>query len=139
MSQEINRMLLELERSMRSINREVINPEIKELTIDGLRPLIRLIAQARARYLRALFELGDKNSGQTPDARQLEELGTGRPHLRLCVDSRRCCEHQQTGQAQQGKDTGFAMKRHSLCPATSLIQHLNLIYFHFVILGLFQI
>ena len=68
-------MLLELERSMRSINREVINPEIKELTIDGLRPLIRLIAQARARYLRALFELGDKNSGQTPDARQLEELG----------------------------------------------------------------
>ena len=75
MSQEINRMLLELERSMRSINREVINPEIKELTIDGLRPLIRLIAQARARYLRALFELGDKNSGHTPDDRQLEELG----------------------------------------------------------------
>ena len=29
MSQEINRMLMELERAMRSINREVINPAIR--------------------------------------------------------------------------------------------------------------
>ena len=75
MSQDINRMLMEFERSMRSINREVINPEIKELTIDGLRPVIRLIAQARARYLKALFELGDTRQGQqVPDEQQLEEL-----------------------------------------------------------------
>jgi len=74
MSQDINRMLMEFERSMRSINREVINPEIKELTIDGLRPVIRLIAQARARYLKALFELGNKRPGQAPDDQQLEEL-----------------------------------------------------------------
>jgi hypothetical protein len=65
---------MEFERSMRSINREVINPEIKELTIDGLRPVIRLIAQARARYLKALFELGDERPGQVPDKQQLEEL-----------------------------------------------------------------
>ncbi len=75
MSQDINRMLMELERSMRSINREVINPEIRELTIDSLRPVIRLIAQARARYLKALFELGEERSGKTPDDGQLEELG----------------------------------------------------------------
>ena len=36
MSQDINRLLMELERSMREANREIINPKITELTLDGL-------------------------------------------------------------------------------------------------------
>ncbi len=67
-------MLMEFERAMRSINREIINPAIKELNIDSLRPLIELIAQARARYLKALFELGENVSQDGPDAQQLAEL-----------------------------------------------------------------
>lgn len=36
----------------------MINPDIQELTIDGLRPVLQLVANARARYLKALFNLG---------------------------------------------------------------------------------
>ena len=76
MNQDINRLLMELERSMRTINHEVINPEITELTIDGLRPVLCLVANARARYLKALFDLGasEKESGGRPTEAQFDEL-----------------------------------------------------------------
>ena len=57
MSQDINRLLMELERDMRSVNREVINPRISELTMGDLRPVLHLVADARARYLKALIDL----------------------------------------------------------------------------------
>lgn len=74
MNQDINRMLLELERSMRATNREVINPMIQELTLDGLRPVLCLVANARARYLKALFELGANAVDCLPTDEQLERL-----------------------------------------------------------------
>ncbi|MCB1800735.1 MAG: hypothetical protein KDI82_03510 [Gammaproteobacteria bacterium] len=74
MNQDINRLLMELERSMRSINHEVINPKITELTIDGLRPVLCLVANARARYLKALFDLGASQSEERPTEAQFEEL-----------------------------------------------------------------
>ncbi|MCW5584546.1 MAG: hypothetical protein KIS75_00305, partial [Chromatiales bacterium] len=58
MNPDINRLLMELERTMRAVNHEVINPQIQALTIDGLRPVLCLVANARARYLKALFDLG---------------------------------------------------------------------------------
>ena len=74
MSQDINRLLMELERHMRSVNREVINPQITELTIDGLDPVLRLVADARARYLRAFFDLGAAVNGEAPSNDQVAEL-----------------------------------------------------------------
>lgn len=74
MSQDINRLLMEFELSMRSINREIINPEIQELTIDGLRPVLCLVAHARARYLKALFDLGSTVPDGLPSDSQYEEL-----------------------------------------------------------------
>lgn len=74
MNQDINRLLMELERSMRAINHEVINPEITELTMDGLRPVLCLVANARARYLKALFDLGASETGERPTESQFEEL-----------------------------------------------------------------
>ena len=75
MGQDNNRLLMELERSMRSVNREIINPVIQELSIDGLRPVLRLVAHARARYLKALVDLGDSTPHDTLNTSQLEELG----------------------------------------------------------------
>lgn len=49
MTQDINRLLMEMERRMRSINRELINPKIKELTVDDMHPVLCLVAHARAR------------------------------------------------------------------------------------------
>jgi len=74
MDQDSNRLLMELERSMRSINREIINPVIQELTIDGLRPFLCMVAQARARYLKAVVDLGDGNLDRHLDSSQLEYL-----------------------------------------------------------------
>lgn len=74
MSQDVNRLLMELERDMREVNREIINPMIRELTSDGLRPVLRLVANARARYLKALFELAAKQPNKTPDESQIQQL-----------------------------------------------------------------
>ena len=74
MNQDINRLLLELERHMRSVNRAAINPQIRELTIDDLDPVLRLVADARARYLRAFFDLGAAVDGEAPGDAQMAEL-----------------------------------------------------------------
>lgn len=74
MNQDINRLLMELERNMRSINRELINPEIKELTVDDVRPVLYLVAHARARYLKALFDLGAGVVDGMPTDAQFDEL-----------------------------------------------------------------
>ena len=74
MNQDINRLLMEFERRMRAINHEVINPQISELTVDGLRPVLCLVANARARYLKSLFELGASETGERPTQAQFDEL-----------------------------------------------------------------
>ena len=74
MTQDINRLLMEMERSMRSINRELINPKIKELTVDDMRPVLCLVAHARARYLKALFDIGAEVQDDMPSDSQFAEL-----------------------------------------------------------------
>lgn len=76
MSQDTNRLLMELEHAIRAINHEVINPQISEVTIDDLRPVLYLVANARARYLKALFEFGAREQGadDRPDAAQFDQL-----------------------------------------------------------------
>ena len=74
MNQDINRLLMELERLMRAVNREVINPQIKELSIEDMRPALCMVANARARYLKAFFELGASTDGDEPTDTQLADL-----------------------------------------------------------------
>ncbi len=64
-----NRLLLELEQAIRTINQEVINPEIPELTIKGICPVLKMVANARADYLKKLFELANNtnDTALTPD------------------------------------------------------------------------
>lgn len=78
MSTDNSRLLLEIERSMRAVNLETINPQITALTLDDVRPVLCMVANARARYLKALFDLGDGQMGSDPDTRpttaQFDEL-----------------------------------------------------------------
>jgi hypothetical protein len=94
MNQDINRLLMELERSMRSINHEVINPQISELSIDGLRPVLCMVAHARARYLKALFDLGASESGnnERPTEAQFEDLRKLRTEFDELMDGARALE-----------------------------------------------
>jgi hypothetical protein len=78
MSQDTNRLLMELERDMREVNRQTINPMIQELSSNGLRPVLSLVASARGRYLKALFSLAAEAPDALPSDDQYEQLAKRR-------------------------------------------------------------
>jgi len=69
-----NRLLLSLEKDMRDINRAVINPEFPSLSIEDLRPLIHLVARARADYLRESFNIASEFPSSLPEADRIQTL-----------------------------------------------------------------
>lgn len=73
---DINRMILQFEHILKQANRERINPAIDELSIDDLKPIIDLVARARASYIKHLYDLSRKyfNSDQFPSAEELKKL-----------------------------------------------------------------
>jgi len=73
---DINRLLLQFDRILRQANREHINPEIEELTVDDLKPLANLVAKSRAIYLKELYTLSKKcdENDTFPSAEELKRL-----------------------------------------------------------------
>jgi len=72
---DVNRMILLFEKAVREVNREEINPKIPELKLDDLHPVIRIVAQSRARYLKELFDIASlTDSGETPSYEQIKKL-----------------------------------------------------------------
>ncbi|MFT7184991.1 MAG: hypothetical protein ACI84K_000363 [Pseudohongiellaceae bacterium] len=73
---DINRLLLQLDRILRQANRDHINPEIEELAVEDLKPLINLVAKSRAIYLKELYTLSKKcdEDGTFPSAEELKRL-----------------------------------------------------------------
>lgn len=57
MPHDNSRLLLEIEKTIREINCELINPLIPELGLDDIRPVMTAVARARAAYLRELLDL----------------------------------------------------------------------------------
>jgi hypothetical protein len=74
MSLEGNRLLLLLDKELRDSNREAINKEIDHLTIEGLKPVLRMVAKSRAAYLKALFSLSELSTAELPSDEQIAEL-----------------------------------------------------------------
>jgi formate dehydrogenase maturation protein FdhE len=73
---DINRLILQFEQLLRESNREHINARIEELNIDGLKPLVDLVARSRATYLEHLYKLCQKyeDSENFPDKEELQRL-----------------------------------------------------------------
>jgi hypothetical protein len=71
---DVKRLLLKFEKSVREINRDEINPTIPELQFNDLDPVIKMVAKARADYLKALFELAGRTDGELPEMEQIKEL-----------------------------------------------------------------
>ncbi|SFB91405.1 hypothetical protein SAMN05660443_0901 [Marinospirillum celere] len=69
-----NRMLIELERIRKEINREVINPLVPELALADLSPLLTMVANARADYVKALLDLAQATEGEAPSIDQVHQL-----------------------------------------------------------------
>lgn len=74
MSQEINRLLLQLEQTIKTLNQETINPVLPKLTLAGLNPVMSMVARTRAAYLKALFDLSSSCSSSPPDSAQIGEI-----------------------------------------------------------------
>lgn len=74
MPSDKNRLLLEIEKNIKEVNREVINPEIPELKLGDVMPVMRMAARARAAYLKALFELADVADDKMPSPDQIKQL-----------------------------------------------------------------
>ncbi|GAB5412822.1 MAG: hypothetical protein Cons2KO_04250 [Congregibacter sp.] len=84
-----NRLLLELEKMRRDINREIMNPAIPELKVDALRPIITMAARARLAYLQELIDIS-KLSPEMPSHEQINMLARQREayeELRAAVNA----------------------------------------------------
>ena len=68
------RLLLQLEQTRKRINRTLINPEIKTLDIGDLKPIVQMVARARAAYVAELFELAGSGSEEARDVSRLRAL-----------------------------------------------------------------
>lgn len=73
---DINRLLLQYDRILRQANRDHINPEIEELTVEGLKPIANVVAKSRAVYLKEIYTLCKKydESDDFPSAEELKRL-----------------------------------------------------------------
>lgn len=75
MNSKNTRLLMQLEQTRREINRELINPEIREISAAEFRPIMEMVAKARAEYVNELFTQA-KNSSENDriDSSRLQEL-----------------------------------------------------------------
>lgn len=69
-----NRLLLELEKQRREINRNIINAAIPELSLEALNPMLTMVAQARKNYLCCLTDMAKTCQGKAPDSEQIATL-----------------------------------------------------------------
>lgn len=76
-----NRMMLEIDRAIRAINRQIINPEIPEISLGDLSPVLKLVAKSRAAYLKELFDIANL-SEDMPSVEQIKHLN----NLRLTFE-----------------------------------------------------
>jgi hypothetical protein len=69
-----NKLLLVFEKTVKDINREVINTQFEQLTIESITPAINLVARARADYLTELFDVANEFPDTLPPAERVGKL-----------------------------------------------------------------
>lgn len=72
------RLLIEINRKIRALNREIINPAIPELKLEDLGPVMEMVARSRAHYLQKLFSLAEEVGSGLPTSDQIKGLRTRR-------------------------------------------------------------
>ncbi len=72
-----NRLLLELEKIRRDVNREVMNPAIPTLSVEDFRPIVTMAARARLSYLQELIDITRLNPDM-PSHEQIQMLARQR-------------------------------------------------------------
>jgi hypothetical protein len=86
MDSDNNRILLTLDQHRKTINREKINPEVETLDVEKIKPVLIMVADLRAAYIKALFQLAAERDGlPTPD--QIANLSHLRKSYSEVVDA----------------------------------------------------
>ena len=91
---DINRLLLHYQQLFRTANKETINPEIEELSVDDLKPMVELVARSRAAYLKYSYELGKQyfDTENYPTGDELKKLKTLRIRFEELAESAKAFE-----------------------------------------------
>ncbi len=77
-----SRLLVEIEKAIRDVNRGIINPKIKELELTDLTPVLEMVARARGAYLKELIDMASMTSGSLPTTDHIKKLR----HLRITYE-----------------------------------------------------
>lgn len=72
--QSNKRLLLELDKHRRDVNKKVISSNVDDLNIDKLKPVVDMVANSRASYIGALMKLSNSKSDSSPTIREMDEL-----------------------------------------------------------------
>lgn len=72
------RFLANVETMTRAANREIIHKHMAAVTPDDVTRLAVLVAELRARYLKAAMRLVERESGVAPDASEIAQLSRAR-------------------------------------------------------------
>ena len=91
MNRDNNRMMLELERMRRSINRQKIAAKVGEPTLAELEPVITMVADVRAAYIKSVFDLATQCEG-APSPEQIAKLREHRVAFAELVDAANAIE-----------------------------------------------
>jgi len=91
---DINRLLHHYQQLFRTANKETINPEIEELSVDDLKPMVELVARSRAAYLKYSYELGKQyfDTENYPTGDELKKLKTLRIRFEELAESAKAFE-----------------------------------------------
>jgi len=91
MDREKNRILLTLDRHRQLINRERINHQIQLLDMESIHPVVSMVADVRAAYIKALFEIASERDG-LPTPGQIDKLAQLRKSYSEVVDAANAME-----------------------------------------------
>lgn len=75
---EVKRFLIEIERQIRQLNHDVLDPEIKEVSKASLQPALIMVAKARAHYLQSYIKLANEYQDSLPSLEEVKSLRTAR-------------------------------------------------------------
>jgi len=89
---ERNRLKLQIDKTIREVNREVINPVIKEVKLTDLEPVLRLVARARGAYLKELLEVTKAAGSELPSPEQVRQLKVFRETFEEMVQASQALE-----------------------------------------------
>jgi len=61
---ENKRLLVALDQALKEVTRDTINPLFPELSFNDIKPIMNVIARARANYVKELFKIAEESSNE---------------------------------------------------------------------------